>query len=97
MEITDISISLRDEDKLKAFVNVTFDGCFVVRGMKVIEGNNGLFVSMPSRKANDGTYRDVAHPINAEFRELIEKRVLAKYDDLIKNGGTVDNTGTDHF
>ena len=97
MEITDISISLRDEDKLKAFVNVTFDGCFVVRGMKVIEGNNGLFVSMPSRKANDGTYRDVAHPINAEFRELIEQRVLAKYDDLIKSGGTVDNTAADHF
>lgn len=90
MEITDISISLRDEDKLKAFVNVTFDGCFVVRGMKVIEGNNGLFVSMPSRKANDGTYRDVAHPINAGFRELIEKLVLAKYEKLLQEGGSGD-------
>jgi stage V sporulation protein G len=97
MEITDISISLRDEDKLKAFVNVTFDGCFVVRGMKVIEGNNGLFVSMPSRKANDGTYRDVAHPINANFRELIEKKVLTKYDELIQSGGTVESTNADHF
>ena len=92
MEITDISISIRDEDKLKAFVNVTFDGCFVVRGMKVIEGNNGLFVSMPSRKANDGTYRDVAHPINAQFRELIETRVLAKYEKLLQEGGAVDNS-----
>ena len=97
MEITDISISLRDEDKLKAFVNVTFDGCFVVRGMKVIEGNNGLFVSMPSRKANDGTYRDVAHPINAEFRELIEKMILAKYQELIKSGGTADNSDSDNY
>ena len=97
MEITDISISLRDEDKLKAFVNVTFDGCFVVRGMKVIEGNNGLFVSMPSRKANDGTYRDVAHPINADFRELIENKILAKYEELIQSGGTVENTSADHF
>jgi stage V sporulation protein G len=90
MEITDISISLRDEDKLKAFVNVTFDGCFVVRGMKVIEGNNGLFVSMPSRKANDGTYRDVAHPINASFREQIEKLVLTKYEKLLLEGGSGD-------
>jgi len=83
MQITDISISLRDEDKLKAFVNVTFDYCFVVRGMKVIEGTSGLFVSMPSRKANDGTYRDVAHPINSEFRQEIEKQILAKYNEIV--------------
>ena len=84
MEITDISISLRNEDKLKAFVNVTFDSCFVVRGMKVIEGNNGLFVSMPSRRANDGTYRDVAHPINSDFREHIEKQILEKYRQVVE-------------
>ncbi len=91
MQITDISISLRDEDKLKAFVNVTFDYCFVVRGMKVIEGTTGLFVSMPSRKANDGTYRDVAHPINSEFRQEIEKQILAKYDEIVSEQGDQEN------
>ena len=80
MEITEITVSLRDEEKLKAFVNVTFDNCFVVRGMKIIQGNNGYFVSMPSRKVDDGTYRDIAHPINAEFRALIEEKVLAEYE-----------------
>ncbi len=83
MQITEIVISLRDEDRLKAFVNVTFDNCFVVRGMKIIEGSDGLFISMPSRKAEDGTYRDVAHPINNEFRQKIEKAILAKYEDVI--------------
>ncbi len=91
MQITDISISLRDEDKLKAFVNVTFDYCFVVRGMKVIEGANGLFVSMPSRKANDGTYRDVAHPINSEFRQEIEKQILSKYNEIVAGQSDQEN------
>ncbi len=83
MQITEIAISLRDEEKLKAFVNVTFDNCFVVRGMKVIQGNNGLFISMPSRKATDGTYRDVAHPINNEFRRQIEQAILDKYKQVL--------------
>ncbi len=83
MQITEIVISLRDEDRLKAFVNVTFDNCFVVRGMKIIEGSEGLFISMPSRKAEDGTYRDVAHPINNEFRQKIEKAILAKYEEVL--------------
>ena len=83
MEITEITISLRDEEKLKAFVNVTFDNCFVVRGMKVIQGNNGYFVSMPSRKVEDGTYRDIAHPINNEFRTLVEEKILAKYEQVL--------------
>jgi len=83
MQITEIAISLRDEEKLKAFVNVTFDNCFVVRGMKVIQGNNGLFISMPSRKATDGSYRDVAHPINNEFRKQIEQAILEKYEQVV--------------
>jgi len=62
MEITEVHISLKDEDKLKAFANITFDDVFVVRGLKVINGSNGLFVCMPSRKMNDGTYRDIAIP-----------------------------------
>ncbi len=84
MQITEIVISLRNEDRLKAFVNVTFDNCFVVRGMKIIEGSDGLFISMPSRKAEDGTYRDVAHPINNEFRQKIEKAILAKYEEVVE-------------
>ncbi|MGQ9559038.1 MAG: SpoVG family protein [Candidatus Oleimicrobiaceae bacterium] len=79
MEITEVAITLREEERLKAFVNVTFDNVFVVRGMKVIHGNTGYFVSMPSRKAEDGTYRDIAHPVTPEFREYLEKTVLAVY------------------
>lgn len=82
MRITEININLRDEDKLKAFVNITFDDVFVVRGLKVIEGGQGLFVCMPSRKLPDGTYKDIAHPIDNEFRSEIENRILEVYGTL---------------
>ncbi|MFQ5602778.1 MAG: SpoVG family protein [bacterium] len=87
MEITEINVSLRNEEKLKAFVNVTFDEVFVVRGMKVIKGSNGYFISMPSRKMPDGTYRDIAHPIRNEFREYIEEQILAEYHNSLKQEG----------
>ncbi|MGH7449751.1 MAG: septation regulator SpoVG [bacterium] len=87
MEITEITVSIRDEDKLKAFVNVTFDDCFVVRGMKVIKGATGFFVSMPSRRMNDGTYRDIAHPITNEFREKVENAILAAYHEEARRSG----------
>lgn len=79
MELTDIRMALRDEPRLKAFVTITFDACFVVRGVKIIEGPSGLFVAMPSRQRTDGTYQDIAHPIHREMRERIETRVLAEY------------------
>jgi stage V sporulation protein G len=79
MEITDIRVTLRNEDKLKAFVNVTFDNQFVIRGLKVINGKSGYFVSMPSRKRPDGTHQDIAHPVNNEARRFIEEQVLAAY------------------
>ena len=79
MEITDIRISLRDEEKLKAFADVTFDNSFVVKGMRVINGTRGYFVSMPSRRRKDGTFQDIAHPVNAETRKLIEEKVIAAY------------------
>lgn len=88
MEITEININIRDEDKLKAFVNITFDDVFVVRGLKVIEGNNGLFVCMPSRKMQGGTYKDIAHPISNEFRQKLEKLILDEYHRLLKEGRT---------
>ncbi len=88
MEITEINISLRNEEKLKAFVNVTFDDVFVVRGMKVIKGSSGYFISMPSRKMPDGTYRDIAHPIRNDFRSYIEKEILKQYrSSLDQEGG----------
>ncbi len=80
MEITEVRITLRNEPKLKAFANVTFDNAFVIRGLKIIDGKKGLFISMPSRRAKDGTYRDIAHPINNEMRQKIEKVVLEKYN-----------------
>lgn len=87
MEITEIRITLRSEPKLKAFANVTFDNSFVVRGLKIIEGSNGLFISMPSRKAKDGTYRDIAHPINNEMRKKIEEAVISEYKKKFKEEG----------
>jgi stage V sporulation protein G len=83
VEITEVRITLRDEEKLKAFANVTFDDAFVVRGLKVINGNNGYFVSMPSRKRPDGTYQDIAHPINNEMRDKLERIVLAEYEKAL--------------
>ncbi len=79
MEITEVRISLRNDDKLKAFASVTFDDCFVVRGLKIIEGASGTFVAMPSRKRNDGTYQDIAHPVNNQTRQRIEARILSEY------------------
>ncbi len=87
MEITEIRITLRSEPKLKAFANVTFDNSFVVRGLKIIEGSNGLFISMPSRKAKDGTYRDIAHPRNNEMRKKIEEAVISEYKKKFKEEG----------
>ena len=83
MEITEININIRDEEKLKAFVNITFDDVFVVRGLKVIQGNSGLFVCMPSRKMKDGEYKDIAHPISNEFRQKLEKLILDEYHRLL--------------
>ena len=89
MEITDIRVTLKNEDKLKAFVNITFDNQFVVRGLKVINGKTGYFVSMPSRKRPDGTHQDIAHPVNNEARRLIEDRVLAAYEKELAETGVV--------
>jgi stage V sporulation protein G len=88
MEITEVRLTLREEDRLKAFVSITFDNAFVVRGLKVIEGNSGLFVAMPSRRGKDGTFRDVAHPINNETRDMIENVVLEEYHRQLAAGGT---------
>jgi len=85
MEITEVRVHLCFEEKLKGFATVTFDDCFVVRNMKIISGNKGLIVCMPSRRLEDGTYKDVAHPITISFRKKIEDRVLACYEEERKN------------
>ena len=81
MEITDIRIrKVESEGKLKAYVTVTFDGCFVVHNVKVIEGRSGVFIAMPSRRTKNGEYKDVAHPINSEFRAELQDKVLEAYE-----------------
>jgi len=81
LEITEIRVNLRDEEKLKAFVHVTFDNAFIIRGLKIIKGKDGLFVCMPSRQLPDGTYKDIAHPIVDDFRIKLEKEILDKYHE----------------
>ena len=78
MEITEVRVFPVGEDKLKAFVSIIIDDCFVVSDIKIINGNNGLFISMPSKKRKNGTFRDIAHPLNNETRRKIEEKVLAR-------------------
>lgn len=81
MEITDVRIRKIDADgKMRAVVSVTFDNEFVVHDIKVIESLNGLFIAMPSRKTPDGEFKDIAHPINADAREKLQKAILEKYE-----------------
>jgi stage V sporulation protein G len=86
MDITEVRIFPVDEEKLKAFVSVIFDDCFVVSDIKIIQGSNGLFVSMPSKKRKNGTFRDIAHPLNNETRRRIEEKVLVRYQETVAEG-----------
>ncbi len=88
MEITEVRIALRNEAKLKAFVSITFDDCFVLRGLKVISGSQGYFVSMPSRRTRLGTFQDIAHPITNEMRKKIESRILDAFESELSRSGT---------
>ncbi|MCI5700103.1 MAG: septation regulator SpoVG [Lachnospiraceae bacterium] len=84
MNITDVRVrKVAKEGKMKAVVSITIDDEFVVHDIKVIEGEKGLFIAMPSRKATDGEYRDIAHPINSETRECIQSIILNKYEEVI--------------
>jgi stage V sporulation protein G len=87
MEITQIRVFPVDEEKLKAFVSMIIDDCFVVSDIKIIQGNNGLFVSMPSKKRKNGTFRDIAHPLNNETRRMIEEAIIKEYRDAVAEGG----------
>ena len=85
MKITDVRIRLvsKDEAKLRAVASITFDDCFVIHDIKVIEGTDGCFIAMPSRKTPSGEFKDIAHPINTETREDIRATVLAKYNEAL--------------
>ena len=81
MKITDVRVrKVTKEGKMKAVVSITLDNEFVVHDIKVIEGEKGLFIAMPSRKASDGEYRDIAHPINSDTRDRIQSIILAEYE-----------------
>ena len=85
MKITDVRVrKVAKEGKLKAVVSITLDDEFVVHDIKVIEGEKGLFIAMPSKKAVDGEYRDIAHPINSSAREKIQSTILVKYEELLQ-------------
>ena len=84
MNITDVRVrKVAKEGKMKAVVSITIDDEFVVHDIKVIEGEKGLFIAMPSRKATDGEYRDIAHPINSATRDRIQRIILDKYDEVM--------------
>lgn len=85
MEVTEVRISMQDSGKLKAFANITFDNAFVVRGLKVIDGAQGMFVAMPSRKRPNGSFQDTAHPINNDMRKHIEEKVLSAFEQAANN------------
>jgi len=92
MEITDVRVFPVEEEKLKAFVSIIFDDCFVISDIKIISGSNGLFISMPSKKRKNGTFRDIAHPLNNETRKKIEEKVLARYREVLSRGGASERS-----
>lgn len=85
MEITDVRVRLAKPDggKLKAVASITIDGSFAIHDIKIIEGNAGPFIAMPSRKTPDGEFKDIAHPINAEVRAFVSERILAEYNRVL--------------
>src|ERR1700747_2588728 len=93
MDITEVKVFPVDEEKLKAYITIVLDNCFVVRDLKIISGTGGLFVAMPSKRRKDGTFKDIAHPLNQGTRAVMEKKVLDAYLAEIKNaGGRVTQT-----
>jgi len=92
MKITDIRVVLHDDEKLRAFVSITLDNAFVIRGLKIIHGSKGLFVAMPNRRRPDGSFQDIAHPIHSTARQWLEKAVLNEYEVAVsgERGSDID-------
>lgn len=92
MKITDVRVrKITDEGKMKAIVSVTFNDEFVVHDIKIIEGQNGLFIAMPSRKMGDGEFRDIAHPINADTRTMLQTAIFEEYEKVLENFQNSEN------
>ncbi len=87
MKITEVKIFPVNEERLKAYITITIEGCFVVRDLKIIQGPQGLFVAMPSKKRKDGQFRDIAHPLNQETRQMIEDMVFEAYETQLRSMG----------
>lgn len=87
MEITEVRVFPVEDEKLKAFVSIILDNCFVISDIKIINGPKGLFISMPSKKRKDGTFRDIAHPLNSETRRMMEEKVLNRYVAEVGDSG----------
>lgn len=85
MRITEVKVYPVNEEKLKAYVSLTFDDCFVIRDVKVIQGHEGLFVAMPSKRRKDGQFRDIAHPLNQTLRDEIEGQIFQAYQKEIES------------
>ena len=86
MEITQVKVFPVQEEKLKAYVSMVLDDCFLVSDLKVIHGPNGLFISMPSKRKKNGEFKDIAHPLNRETRERMERRILEEYERTVAEG-----------
>ncbi len=86
MQVTGVKVFTvaKDDERLKAFATITFDDCFIVRDLKIIDGTEGLFVAKPSKKRKDGQYKDVAHPFNNDMREFIESAVVVEYKEEVE-------------
>jgi len=88
MDITEVRVYPVNEEKLKAYVTITLDHCFVIRDLKVINGNTGLFIAMPAKRRKDGTFKDIAHPLNVDTRQRMERIILAEYERELKRVAT---------
>ena len=89
MQITEVTIYPTNDGLVRAYVDIVFDNCFMVRDIRVIKGPTGLFISMPAKKQWDGTHRDLAYPANAETRMMIQRVILAEYEKLLAGNGSV--------
>ena len=97
MEITEVRVfPVNNEERLKAYATITIDNVFLIRDLRIINGNAGLFVAMPSRKMKDGSFKDIAHPLNSETRQMIEMKVIPEYErelaDPAKQGPAPDGS-----
>ena len=89
MEITEVRVFPVEDEKLKAFVSIILDNCFVISDIKIIHGPQGLFISMPSKKRKDGTFRDIAHPLNSDTRRMMEEKVLNCYQAEVSEASDI--------